>query len=313
MRRTTACRPRRNRGMALILALAALAVLVFIAAGLYEASQGSWEENTLSRGRYQAGIFAESGLSVALHPDVKPGDAALRYEDAQGRGWEVRITSEGGRFPVNSMAEDRLRSAATELFVLWGLDAASASRVADSIADWIDADSDPHPNGAENVFYAGVGYPKFPANADFTSLDELAFVSGMDLLEQVQPFWRDYFTIRSDALIDLNAASAELIQALTGTTPDAAANLVAVRRGDDGIEGTVDDHVFEDTGEVQALLGISDSEWEAVSEFVTLAGTVRRIESTGHVGEFRETRIVLAEETTQDGKTVLKPLARFRE
>jgi len=313
MKRTTACRPRRNRGMALILALAALTVLAFIAAGLYEASQGSWEESTLSRGRYQAGIFAESGLSVALHPDVQPGDAALRYEDAQGRGWEVRITSEGGRFPVNSMAEDRLRSAATELFVLWGLDAASASRVADSIADWIDADSDPHPNGAENVYYAGVGYPKFPANTDFTSLDELAFVSGMDLLEQVQPFWRDYFTIRSDALIDLNAASAELVQALTGTTPDAAANLVAVRRGDDGIEGTVDDYTFDDSGEVQSLLGISDGEWSEFSEFVTLAGTVKRIESKGKVGDFTETRVILAEEVTEGRNTILRPLTRFRE
>lgn len=304
---------RRNRGMALLLALIAVMALSVIAAGLYEASQASWEENTLSRARYQAGILAESGLSIALHPDIEPGDVALRHELAPGRSWEVRITSEGGRFPVNSMGEERLRTAAVEMFVLWGLDAATASRVADSIADWIDSNSDPLPNGAENTFYAGVDYPQFPPNADITSLEELAFVSGMEEVEKLQPFWRDHFTIRSDALIDFNAASRELIQALTGATADAAANFVAVRNGDDGIEGTVDDYTFDDSGEVQSLLGISDGEWSEFSEFVTLEGTIRRIESIGKVGDFTETRVILAEETTEGGNTILKPIARFRE
>ena len=304
---------RRKRGMALLLALVSVMALAIIAAGLYESSQASWEENTLSRARFQAGILAESGLSIALHPDIEPGDFALRHELAPGRSWEVRITSEGGRFPVNSMGEERLRTAVVDMFVLWGLDAATASRAADSIADWIDSDSDPLPNGAENTYYAGVDYPQFPPNTDITSIEELVFVAGMDEVEQIQPFWRDYFTVRSDALIDFNAASLELVQALTGATADAAANFVAVRKGDDGIDGTVDDYVFDDIGEVQALLGISESEWEEFSSFVTLEGTVRRIESTGRVGEFAETRVILAEEVTENNRTTLRPLARFRE
>lgn len=299
--------------MALLLALVAVMALSLIAAGLYESSQASWDENTLARARYQAGLLAESGLSIALHPDIQPGDAALRHELAPGRGWEVRITSEGGRFPVNSMTEERLRTAVVELFVLWGLDAATASRAADSIADWIDEDSDPLPNGAESDFYAGVDHPQFPPNAEFTSLEQLVFVPGMDAVERVQPFWRDYFTIRSDAFVDLNAAAPELIQALTGATAAAAANFVAVRNGDDGIEGTSDDRVFDDLGEVQSLLGMSESEWSELSAFVTLSGTVKRIESIGKVGDFTETRVILAEETAENNRTVRRPLARFRE
>lgn len=304
---------RRSRGMALLLALVAIMALSLIAAGLYESTQASWEENTLDRARFQAGILAESGLSVALHPDIEPGDVALRHELAPGRSWEVRITSEGGRFPVNSMGEERLRAAVVEMFVLWGLDAATASKAADSIADWIDGDSDPLPNGAENTWYASVEYPQFPPNADITSIEELVFVAGMDEVEQLQPFWRDYFTIRSDALIDFNAASRELVQALTGATEDAAANFVAVRNGDDGVEGTVDDYTFDDLGEVQSLLGMSDGEWEEISSFVTVEGTVRRIESKGKVGDFTETRVILAEEVTENNRTTLRPLARFRE
>lgn len=299
--------------MALILVLAVVMVLAFIAAGLYEASQPSWDENTLARARYQAGLLAESGLAVAMHPEAEPGDPALRHEFAPGRGWEVRITSEGGRFPLNSIGEERLRAGVVELFVLWGLDAAAASRAADCLADWIDSDSDPLPNGAENPHYAGLEHPEFPSNTDFTSLEEVVFVEGMGAVEQVQPFWRDYFTIRSDALIDFNAASPELIQAITGATPEAAAGLVAVRNGDDGLENTIDDVELDDLGQVQALLGISDGNWEEIAEFVTVAGTVRRIESIGRVGDFTERRVVLAEEVTEDNRTTLRILAKFRE
>lgn len=306
-------RSRRDRGMALVLVLAVVLVLAFIAAGLYESSQPSWDENTLARARYQAGLLAESGLSIAMHPDIEPGDLALKHEFAPGRSWEVKITSEGGRFPLNSIGEDRLRAGVVEMFVLWGLDAAAASRAADCLADWIDSDSDPLPNGAENPYYAGLEHPEFPPNADFTSLDQVVFVAGMEAVEQVQPFWRDYFTIRSDALIDFNAASPELIQGLTGATADAAANLVAVRNGDDGVEGTVDDVLFDDIGQVQSLLGVSDSNWEEFSEFVTVTGTVKRIESTGKVGDFTETRVILAEEVTENNKTTLRPITRFRE
>lgn len=304
---------RKERGMALLLALVAMMGLSFIVAGLYESSQASWDENTLARARYQAGILAESGLSIALHPEISQGDEALRHEIAPSQSWEVKITSEGGRFPLNSMVEPRLREAAVELFVLWGLDAAAASRAADSIADWIDSDSDPLPNGAENAYYASLDYPQFPANAEFTSLDQLTFVAGMEAVEQAQPFWRDYFTIQSDARIDLNAAPGDLIQALTGATPDAVASFISLRNGDDGIEGTYDDNVYRNVSEVQAMLGISNQEWGEFESYVTLSGTIKRIESIGRVGDFTETRVILAEETAEGNRTVLRPIARFRE
>jgi hypothetical protein len=125
--------------------------------------------------------------------------------------------------------------------------------------------------------------------------------------------WRDYFTIFSDGLVDLNAAPWEIIVALTGTTQDSAMNFVAVRNGDDGIQGTIDDYVFEDVGEVQSLLGISDSEWTEISSLVSLFGGVTRIESTGRVGDFEETRIVLAREVEGNDEVSFIVLARFRE
>src|SRR5690606_22295778 len=79
-RRTMTLSPacfRKARGMALLLVLVAVMALAIIVAGLYESSQASWDESSLSRARYQAGLLAESGLTIALHPDIEPGDVAL--------------------------------------------------------------------------------------------------------------------------------------------------------------------------------------------------------------------------------------------
>lgn len=297
-----------QRGMALVLVLASVVILTLIVGGLWEASEPGWEESSLRRAQYQAGMLAESGLAVAMHPEIEPGDPALRFQFDENRSYAVRITSEGGAIPVNSLTEAPWRDVTTELFVAWGLDAAAASRAVDSLADWIDSDSEALPNGAENGYYAGLAHPGYPLNEPFTSLEQMLFVSGMDAVAKRQPFWRDFFTIYSDGLVDLNAAPWEVVAAVTGATYDSAMNFVSVRNGDDGIEGTEDDYLFSEVGEVQATLGISDREWAEVSSLVSLVPGIRRIESTGRIGEFEETRVLLARESGNE----FTVLARFR-
>ncbi|MDF1657738.1 MAG: type II secretion system protein GspK [Verrucomicrobiales bacterium] len=297
-----------ERGMALLLVLASVIILALIVGGLWEASEPGWEESNLRRAEYQAGMLAESGLVVAMHPEIEPGDPALRFQFDENRDYEVRITSEGARIPVNSLTEAPWRDATNELFASWGMDAASASLAVDSLADWIDEDGEVLSNGAEKAYYAGMEHPEYPLNQPFTSIEQMMFVAGMDVVEKTQPLWRDYFTVFSDGLIDLNAAPWEIISAITGSTYDSSLNFVAVRSGDDGIEGTIDDYVFEDVGEVQAVLGISDTEWGEVSSLVSLVPGVRRIESTGRIGGFHETRVILARESGNE----FTVLARFR-
>ncbi len=306
--RLTSSNVTHQRGMALLLVLVTVMALVLIIGGLWEASQPGWEESDLSRARYRAGLLAESGFALAMHPDIEPGDIALQQILGPERGIKVLISSEGGRIPVNSMTDERWRDGLVELAVLWGLDAATGSRVADSLADWVDEDSEQLSNGAENSYYSGFEHPEFPSNVPFTTLEQMLFVAGMDEIARVQPLWRDFFTIYSDDLLDFNSASWEVIASLTGTTQDSAMNFVAVRNGDDGIRGTIDDYRFDDMGEVQALLGLSDSEIGGLADLVTLEGTVVRIESEGRFGDFKETRVILANQTSNG----LSPLARFR-
>ncbi len=303
----------RERGMALLLVLVVVMALTLIVGSLWQTSQPGWEQNTRERAEYHAGLLAESGLAVAMHPSVEQGDFALRHELAAERSYEVIITSESARLAVNNLADDNWRDIAEELFLRWGLDASQAGRAADGLADWVDPDGDVRSNGAENAFYSQFNVPEFPTNGPFTSIEELLFVAGMDEVARIQPMWRNYFTVYSDGFIDLNAAPWELIAAATGASDQSSMNYVAVRNGDDGIEGTIDDYRTEDVGEVQALLGLSTSEWSEVSSRVSLFGGIKRFESTGRIGDFKQKRIVLAQEdgTGQDKTYFVQ--ARFQE
>lgn len=301
----------RERGMALLLVLAVVVILTILVTGLWQASQPSWDESTLSRARFQAGLLAESGANIASHPRIEPGDPALRRDYGDGRSYEARITTEGGRLLVNRLEEEPLLDTARELFLLWGVDAVSAAVAADSLADWIDADSDPHANGAENAHYASLGYAEYPPNGAVTSLEQMLLVQDMDQVAKAQPLWRDYFTVHGDGLVDVNAAPADLLAALFGVTEESAANLVATRNGDDGLVGTEDDYLFRDVGEVQALLGLSAQEWDEVSALVTLSGTLRRIESIGRVGDHIVRRIRLVQISGEGEDQTTTPVARM--
>lgn len=302
----------RQRGLALILVIFAVTFIGLIIVALMQVSEFSWEESSMQRGHFQAKLLAESGVALAMHPQVKRGDPVLKQEFPDGRKIEVRIGSEGGRILVTLLEETLFNETARELFIIWGLDATEASITADSLADWIDRNGEARTNGAENEYYSGLEYPDFPANAAFTSLDQMLLVRGMDRVAKLQPRWRDYFTLYGDGDIDVNTAPADLIEAFFGCTPDAARSFAATRGGNDLVEGNEDDYRFGSFDEVRALLGLSGEDWERIQDSVTLEGTVRRIESTGTIGDAHIYRmIVLTEGGTNDSAGT--PVARLEE
>ena len=138
MRLATSSSPARQRGIALLLVLFAVGFLSIIVVGLIRVSQFSWNDSELERFRFQARLLAESGAALATHPDVEPGDPVLRNDFGDGRMFEVRITSEGGRMLVSSLDDDVLVNTTRELFIRWGLDANRAAIASESLADWID-------------------------------------------------------------------------------------------------------------------------------------------------------------------------------
>lgn len=296
-----------KRGLALMLVIFAVTFIGLIVVSLMEVSQFSWEESSLERGRFQAKLLAESGVALAMHPDVEPGDPVLNQEFPDGRKISVRSTSEGGRILVTTLEESLFIDTARELFILWGLDATEAATAAESLADWIDGNSEARTNGAETDYYSTLEYPDFPPNEAFSQIDQMLLVRGMDRVAKLQPQWRDYFTLYGDGSIDVNVAPADLIEAFFGCTPDAAVSLVATRAGSDLVEGTEDDYRFESLDEIRNLLGLADDQWDRVSASTTLENTTTRIESTGSVGDKYLYRLIVLTEGDDS------PVARISE
>lgn len=295
-----------------MLVIFAVTFIGLIVVALIQVSQFSWDENSLERGRFQAKLLAESGIALAMHPQVERGDPLLRQDFGDGRKIEVRIGSEGGRILVSLLEEELFLETVRELFILWGLDATEAAIAADSLADWIDRNGEARTNGAERDYYSALEYPDFPANAAFTSLDQMLLVRGMDRVAKLQPRWRDYFTLYGDGDIDVNTAPADLIEAFFGCTPDAAQSFVATRGGNDLAEGNEDDYRFSSFDEVRSLLGLSGEDWERIQDSVTLEGTMRRIESVGSIGDTYLFRLIVLTEGGSDNSAGT-PVARLEE
>lgn len=298
--------------MALLLVIGVVSLLVAIVIGLRANSEATWDENTLSRMRFHAHLLAESGANLALHPEIEPGDPVLRQDFGDGRSFRVTIKTEGGRILVSNLSDEDTLVGVTELFIRWGLDANTAAIAAESLADWVDSDSEPRNNGAEQPFYANLDHPEFPANEAISNLETMLLVRGMDEVARIQPLWRDYFTVFGDGLIDLNSAKPDVIEAFVGVNRDAALNFVSARMGDDGIDGTEDDELITDDSNARQLLGISEQDWNDKSATLTLEGSIRRIESVGQVGDY-QVRLIVLSNASDDDDELASPVARYTE
>ena len=307
---TSACFPSRTtRGSALMLVFWAIIMMSFAVMGVREFIELGIQENVVEANRFKALHLAESGIAVGLNTGIKPGDPTLKQQITDDSGFEVLISSEGARIPINYITDSGYREAVYNLFVNWGLSADEAAVAADSLADWVDTDEDPRSQGAEADFYKSQGFANFPRNQGFTSVDEMLLCRGMDAVERVKPDWREYFSIYGDGLIDLNNAPKDIIMAVTGSAETDAENLIRERDGADGLPGSEDDNKLTDKSAKQ-LLGLDDARFSQISSRITTDHAMRRVESTGHFGEARYKVVVIAKRQT-DGS--LNYLARTEE
>ncbi len=299
----------RERGSALLLVIWAIMLMAFTVAGVVEYVTQSMEEDVLVAGQFRAMNLAECGIALGLHPQIKPGDPALRQVIGNDGGFVVTISSEGAQIPINSITNNGYRDAVYNLFVAWGLSADEASTAADSLADWVDSDGDPRSQGAESDYYKSLGFQDFPRNQSFSSLDEMLLVRGMDAVERLKPDWRNFFSVHGDGMIDLNYASKDVLMAVCGVKETDADNLVRERIGPDGFPGTEDDKILS-MAEAQKLLGLDDARYSAIKSFITTDHLMRRVESVGHIGTQRFKVVVIAQRQS-DGS--LNYLARIEE
>lgn len=114
---------------------------------------------------------------------------------------EARVRDGGNCFNLNSLASapgdgGNLASNPiaiaqfTGLMTSLGIPQGSAARIAQSAADWIDLDTAPNREGAEDGRYQQTGHPYRAPNAAMADASEMRAVAGMtpDLYDRVRPF-----------------------------------------------------------------------------------------------------------------------------
>ena len=194
---------KKNRGIAVIVALIAVTVLTMLAGAFaYSmkvesrlAANAENDEQMLWLGR--AGIerarwilSIEGQLPFTSLKQIWAGGAGdgpetngpltgISLDNFQvGEGTvSLKMTELEGMINVNLADTPLIQQVMTQM----GADAGDMSVIADSIQDWVDADDATRPAGAESDYYQGMEHPYYAKNAPIDDISELMQIKGMTL------------------------------------------------------------------------------------------------------------------------------------
>ncbi len=233
----------RQGGVAIVLAMGVVA-LAAMAATAIMITQSTWSRaSELAAAHVQAQTLVQAGVDWSRA--VLGDDRRLSNIDHLGEPWALRLppmSVEGGElagyiedqqglFNLNNLVKNGKANLAQlanfrRLLSILGLPTA----LADALADWLDADSEPQPQGgAEDDYYLALQPPYLAANRPLTDLAELALVRGFD--DGVRARLRPFVTaLPRFTAVNANTASPEVLAAVVeGLSLDGARDLVAKR------------------------------------------------------------------------------------
>jgi len=181
---------RRDRGYAMVAAVAAIAVFGLISLDLITSNRSAQRglEARFTRARLLAA--ADAGLATALHglamedrSERWPIDGRTRSLTFDGVALTITVTDERGKIPLNSLTDSQART----MFEVAGAEGEQLDRITDAFLDWRDDDDEPRDFGAETADYPP-DRPR-PRNGALQSVGELAFIAGMppEIFNRLRP------------------------------------------------------------------------------------------------------------------------------
>ena len=232
-----------QRGVAIVLAMGVVS-LAAMAATAMMTTQSTWSrESELTAGHVQAQALIQAGVDWSRA--VLGNDRNFSSIDHLGEPWALHlppmpvengelagyIEDQQGRFNLNNLVKggkvNRAQVAHFQrLLSMLGLPDALAG----ALVDWIDADSEPQPQGgAEDETYLALQPPYLAANRPLTDVAELALVRGFD--DDVRARLRPFVTaLPRFTAVNANTASPEVLAAVVeGLGLDGARAVVAQR------------------------------------------------------------------------------------
>ena len=219
-------------------------------------------------------------------------DISLENIEIGSGKMRIKIVDNERRFNINTADQQLIQQA----LILVGVDAAEFPTIVDSIQDWRDRDDNPRPAGADTEYYMTLNPPYVAKNGWFDDISDLLFVKGMTpeiywgssssnvppsqfggigsgLLPSTsrQSFGVglvDLFTPISLGKLNINTASAIALQMIPTVDQNTAAAIIQHRAGPDGIEGTTDDMVFRNGGQLAQIAGLNPQALQLILRYI---------------------------------------------
>jgi len=281
-----------NSGSILILALWIVSLLSIIIIPLASYLNKSIELNRRIQLRQRLNIIAESALKKALNflkfnddtvdydslkdtwinnivefkdMEFDDGVATISYTDG-GINIYYGIMDEERKLDINDSElanEDNLK----RLFMMTtSLSEYEALGLADSLIDWRDQDTNALTYGAENNYYNSLNPPYMAKNEEIKLIEELLFIKGFDqdIIDNISPF----ISVYHSGKININTVGEKVLLSL-GISSDTVNDILSYRRGPDGIDGTLDDRVFEKVGAIFTALGKDPDSEPVLNQLIT--------------------------------------------
>ena len=233
----------RERGIAIVLAMGVVALAAMAAAAIM-VSQSTWARQVeLTTDHIQARSVLLAGADWARA--VLADDRRLGNVDHLGEPWALKlpplpvengellgqIEDQQGAFNLNNLVTQGKINLVQlahfrNLLATLGL----PGELADALADWIDADSQPQPrDGAEDAYYLALDPPYVVANQPLIDVAELALVRGFDdnVRARLQRF---VSALPGSTAVNVNTAPAEVIAAVIEGLDLGGAQLLVAQR-----------------------------------------------------------------------------------
>ncbi len=202
-------------------------------------------------------------------------DISLQNVELGNGRFSVKITDNERKFNINLALNNY--AVLQQALILIGADASEIPTIVGSIQDWIDPDDETHVNGAETDYYQSLMPPYVAKNGPIDDLSELLFIKGITpdvywgpnstnhpatLFQQppartsgnlpdtplISAGLVDIFTPISSGRINLNTASQTTLQMIPGIDASIAGEIIKMRSGPDGADGTEDDTPLRQPG-----------------------------------------------------------------
>ena len=262
-------------GVALIVTLL---VIVIMTVTVTEFMYATWIDRSIAAGfrdNVRAVAAVRSGVDAAravIIEDKKEDVLSNKIVDHLGELWSqqslpvpigetyafVTITDESSKIDLNRLTEgsqgEKLRPVFYRLLEILEMDA----DIAEAIIDWIDTDED---GFYEDSYYMSLASPYGCKNNKLDSLEEIKRIKG--ITPEIFNKLKNYVTISSNGLININSAPLELIQALHDDISQSMAEAVINARGA---------APFLSTGDIKYVSGFNKDIFADIGAIISVHG-----------------------------------------